>query len=90
VVLTGYGILSPVTAALAMLALVLVLALAVQMRCQAPEYGAAVLWALIGVLVANATTTALVAIAALIGAWIIAAAVWAAISRAKPAPARQC
>ncbi|AMY69553.1 hypothetical protein FALB51S_03224 [Frigidibacter albus] len=89
VVLTGYGILSPVTAALAMLALVLILALAVQMRCQAPEYGAAVIWALVGVLVANAAGTPVVAIAALIGAGIIAAAVWAAMSRAKPGPARR-
>jgi len=81
VVLTGYGILPPVAAALAMLALILGLAMAVQMRSQAPEYGAAVLWALIGVLVANLGTAPIVAIAALLGAGIIGAAVWAAITR---------
>ncbi|WP_371135447.1 hypothetical protein [Frigidibacter sp.] len=83
VVLTGYGILPPVAAALAMLALILVLAMVVQMRSQAAEYGAAVLWALIGVLVANLTSAPVVAIAALIGAGVIGAAVWAAISRSQ-------
>ena len=81
VVLTGYGIGSPVAVALAMLALILVLAMAVQMRSQAPEYGAAVLWALIAVMVANLTSAPGVAIAALVGAGVVAASLWAAISR---------
>lgn len=83
VALTGYGIGSPVAVALAMLALILALALAVQMRVPAPEYGAAVLWALVAVLVANLTSAPVVAIAALLGAGIIAAAAWAAIGRAR-------
>ncbi|MZQ88191.1 hypothetical protein GVY41_03835 [Frigidibacter albus] len=83
VALTGYGIWSPVAVALAMLALILGLAMAVQLRSQAPEYGAAVLWALIGVLAANLTSAPVVAIAALVGGGIVAAAVWATISRAQ-------
>lgn len=81
VALTGYGIGSPVAVALAMLALILALALAVQMRVPAPEYGAAVIWALVAVLVANVTSAPLVALAALVGGGIVAAAAWAATAR---------
>lgn len=81
VVLTGYGLLSPVAAALAMLAVILALALTIQMRSQAPEYGAAVLWALIGLVVANLSRAPVVAVAALIGAALMIYATWVAIRR---------
>lgn len=86
VVLTGYGLLSPVAAALAMLVLILALALTVLMRCQAPEYGAAVLWALVGVVVANLSRTPVVAVAAAIGAGLITFATWSALRRTQAGP----
>lgn len=71
VLVAGYGVLSNTGAALAMLAVVLVLALAVQWRKpRMPVYGLTVIWALIGVVVANAGLNVTVALAA--GAGIIA------------------
>jgi hypothetical protein len=70
VLAAGYGVLSNTGAALAMLALVLVLALAVQWRKpRMPVYGMTVIWALVGVVVANAGENVTVALAA--GAGII-------------------
>jgi hypothetical protein len=54
VVLTGYGVLSATAAALLSLLLVVLIALAVQRRAaHAPEYTAAILWALAGIVAAN-------------------------------------
>ncbi|MEY4695955.1 MAG: hypothetical protein RIT14_383 [Pseudomonadota bacterium] len=54
VVLAGHGILSDTASATAMLALVLVIALTVQWQKPAmPIYGLTVIWALLGVIVAN-------------------------------------
>jgi len=83
VVMTGYGLLSPVAVALVMLVPILLLAMAVQIRTEAPEYGAAVLWALIALVVANATDAPVVALAAFVGAGIVAAAVWATLRRSQ-------
>ncbi len=53
--LAGYGVLSQSTAALLMIALALVLSAAVlALRPDTPEYAAAVIWALVGIAVANA------------------------------------
>ncbi len=69
-VLAGHGVLGPQVAALAMLALALAIALAVQgLRPDTPEYAAAVIWALVGVIVANAAP-ANVAVLALSGVGI--------------------
>ncbi|KNG95366.1 hypothetical protein [Pseudaestuariivita atlantica] len=52
--LGGYGILGPVLSALVALAIALAIAVTVQYRLhRAPEYGLAVIWALVGVVVAN-------------------------------------
>ena len=73
VILAGYGWLSNTGSAIAMLALVLAMAVTVQMRKRGVlEYGATVIWALIGVIAANwgdARTVAYVA-----GAGIVAMA----------------
>jgi hypothetical protein len=54
VLIAGYGLLSDTVAAGAMLALVLLIAVTVQTRRpQMPVYGLTVVWALIGVIVAN-------------------------------------
>ena len=54
VILTGYGWLSNTGSAVAMLALVLAMAVTVQMRKRGVlEYGATVIWALIGVIAVN-------------------------------------
>lgn len=78
VVLAGYGWLSDTGAALAMLALVLAIALFAQSRRpQMPVYGATVIWALGGVISVNWLPNPTVAIAAGIGAAIMAAAtIW--------------
>ncbi|WP_425099086.1 hypothetical protein [Tropicibacter sp. S64] len=56
VVLGGYGWLPPTPAALVSLALALVIAVVVQYRLhRAPEYGITVIWALVGVIVANSS-----------------------------------
>jgi hypothetical protein len=81
VLLAGYGWLSDTGAALAILALVLGLAAAVQwQKPSMPVYGATVIWALIGVVVANAGLNATVALAA--GAGIAAMALFLIIRRA--------
>lgn len=69
----GYGI-GPGETAWALIALTgaLITGVTVQTRLgRAPEYGATLVWALIGVIVANATTTPLVALAAIVGALLI-------------------
>lgn len=64
VVLTGYGVLSPQVAAMAMILAVLVTASAVAATClRVWTYRAGVCWALVGVIVANARA----------GDWLIAA-----------------
>ncbi|TCO70953.1 hypothetical protein [Rhodovulum euryhalinum] len=70
----GYGLLfGPVVWALIALAGALVTgALVLVSLDRAPEYGGALIWALVGVIVANATTTPLVAFAAIAGAVLIA------------------
>lgn len=70
VVLAGYGWLTNTGSAIAMLALVLAIAVAVQLRKRGvSEYGATVIWALVGVIVANwgdARTVAYVAAAGIV------------------------
>lgn len=68
VLIAGYGVLSNTGAALAMLALVLVIALVVQGRKpRMPVYGLTVVWALVGVIVANWGELPVVAWAAVAG-----------------------
>lgn len=65
VLLAGYGLLSNTDAALAMLGVILALAGVVQsLRPEMPAYGATVIWALLGIVVANATSNLFVALAA--------------------------
>lgn len=72
VLIAGYGVLSNVGSALAMLALVLAIALAVQTRKpRMPVYGLTVVWALAGVIVANWGDLPLVAWAATGGAVVM-------------------
>jgi hypothetical protein len=73
VILAGYGVLSNTGAALLMLAVVIAVALFVQTRRPAmPVYGATVVWAAIGVIVANWADTQIVALTAAAGALIVA------------------
>lgn len=70
VLIAGYGLLSNTASALTTLAVVLVLALAVQwQKPRMPLYGLTVIWALVGVVVANAGLNVTVALAA--GAGIV-------------------
>lgn len=79
VILAGYGILSNTASALAMLAVVIGVALVVQARRPAmPVYGATVVWAAIGVVVANWADTPMVAYTAIFGAALVA--VWTVIT----------
>ncbi|WGW03266.1 hypothetical protein [Tropicibacter oceani] len=73
VVLGGYGWLPPTPAALLSLSLALVISLVVQYRLhRAPEYGITVIWALVGVIVANSQPfNAAVAGLALLGIFAI-------------------
>lgn len=72
VLIAGYGVLSNVGSALAMLALVLAIALAVQTRKpRMPVYGLTVVWALVGVIVVNWGDLPLVAWAAVAGAAVM-------------------
>ena len=74
VVAAGCGCLSDTNAALAMLALVLVLALAVQgQKPRMPVYGLTVVWALVGVVVANLEQNVPVAVAAAGGGLVMLA-----------------
>ena len=73
VIMAGYGVLSNTGAALLMLAVVIAVALFVQTRRPAmPVYGGTVVWAAIGVIVANWTDTQIVALTAAGGATIVA------------------
>lgn len=57
-VLAGYGVISAHVAAILMIALALAIALVtLARRPDTPEYAAAVIWALIGIVVANAATS---------------------------------
>jgi hypothetical protein len=72
VLIAGYAVLSNNGSALAMLGLVLVIALVVQgRRPRMPVYGLTVVWALVGVIVANWAATPLVASAAVVGAVVM-------------------
>ena len=73
VLVAGYGILSNTGSALAMLIVVLLIATLVQLRRpQMPLYGMTVIWAIIGVLVANWGQNATVAISSAAGALLMA------------------
>lgn len=73
VILAGYGLLSNTGAALVMLAVVIAVALVVQARRPGmPVYGATVVWAAIGVVLANWADTQTVALTAAGGAVIVA------------------
>jgi len=72
VLIAGYGVLSNTGSGLAMLALVLVIALVVQGRKpRMPVYGLTVVWALVGVIVANMGDMPLLAGAAVAGAVVM-------------------
>jgi hypothetical protein len=74
----GHGILFGATGwGFAALAATLVFALTVQTTlARAPAYGGAVIWALIGIAVANGTSAPLMTAAALAGAGLMAVAAW--------------
>ena len=73
VIMAGYGVLSNTVAALVMLTVVIAVALFVQTRRPAmPVYGSTVVWAAIGVVVANWADTQIVALTAAGGAIIVA------------------
>lgn len=68
VVIAGYGLLTDTVAALVMIVVTLMLAISIQRRQPAmPVYGLTVIWALIGIVVANAGLNPTVAIAAGLG-----------------------
>jgi hypothetical protein len=74
VILAGYGILSNLNAALVMLGIAIVVALTITSRRPGmPVYGATVVWAAIGIVVANWGAEPVVAYAAIAGAAIVAA-----------------
>ncbi len=82
VLLAGYGVLSDTASALTMLAVVLAVALTVQIcRPGMPVYGATVVWAIIGIVVSNWIANPTVAFAALAGAAIMALTTLAALVR---------
>ena len=79
VLIAGYGWLSDTGSAVAMLALVLAIAVTVQMRRpQMPVYGLTVIWALVGVIVANSSANLTVAVLAGSGVAVMAVTLWAA------------
>lgn len=79
IVLEGWGYADGISAATLALILVLTLALTVQMRLpHAPEYGATLIWALIGVIVGNIDGSATVAATAALGIVIMAFGIWRA------------
>ncbi len=82
ITLSGLGWLDDQTAALLMLAAVLIVAGVVQMRLRAPTYGAAVIWALAGIVMANRVENLTVTLAAAAGAAIMALIVWQSLRRA--------
>ncbi len=72
VLIGGYGVMSDTGSALAMLALVLAVALAVQgQKPRMPVYALTVVWALVGVIVTNYATNSLVAGVAAAGVLIL-------------------
>ena len=74
VLIAGYGVLSNVGSALAMLALVLVLVIALVVQSRKPRmpiYGLTVVWALVGVIVENWGDLPMVAWAAVAGAVVM-------------------
>ena len=76
-VLQGWGILSGTATAVVMLALVVALALTIQRSLhRAPEYGVTVVWALLGVLVANLTAAPIVSLLAGAGVAFVAIGTW--------------
>ncbi len=78
VFIAGYGWLSDTASAAAMLALVLGIAVTVQMRRpEMPVYGLTVIWALIGVIVANIGANTTVAVLAASGIAVMAVTLWA-------------
>lgn len=78
VLVAGYGWLSDTGAAAAMLALVLAIAVTVQMRRPAmPVYGLTVIWALAGVIAANVGGNLTVAVMAASGIVVMAVTLWA-------------
>ena len=83
VILAGYGWLSDTGSALAMLAVVLAIAVTVQLRRRSmPIYSVSVVWAAIGIAVVNWPANPPVAYAALAGAAVQAAvAVWGLLRR---------
>lgn len=75
--LAGYGLLGGVSAALVVLPLATAFAVAVQIVLgRAPEYALAVIWALIAVFVANATSQLPVAVLAVAGIGAVGFAGW--------------
>lgn len=69
VILAGYGILQDTTAALAMLAIVLVIGAAIQIkRPSLPIYGATIVWAIVGIVVKSWGVNPTVAYSAVAGA----------------------
>ncbi len=75
--LGGYGLASETLAALVAVALAAVFALAVQLGIpRAPEYGLAVIWALVAVALANLTGSLVVAALALLAAAAMGLALW--------------
>lgn len=79
VFIAGYGWLTDTQSAAAMLALVLGIAVTVQMRRpEMPVYGLTVIWALIGVIVANASANLTVAVLAASGIAVMAITIWQA------------
>jgi hypothetical protein len=82
VLIAGYGWLGDTGAAAVMLALVLAIAVGVQMRCPTmPVYGLTVIWALIGVVVVNLGENAPVAGAAAGGAAVMLAVLAVSLRR---------
>ena len=77
VVLAGYGVLGDSESAIVMMAIVLAVAGMVQwLRPTMPVYGITVVWALVGIMVANAETNLLVALIAAAAAAAMAAITW--------------
>ncbi len=77
--LAGYGVVGPVPAALLALMLAIVIAVSVQIRLRrAALYGVTVIWALVGVVVANIDGAAVVALAAGAGIFVMGATTWRA------------
>ena len=76
VVIIGYGIAPPLLASAAMLTLVAAVAMAVQLTLdRAPEYALVVIWALIGITVANLGASLLLPAMAVIGITLLSLAI---------------